>query len=115
MTDPMTAVYAALNWPDKLRPPVVLPTELGAVITWNPNDTGGPLFAQHEHHPDGRWMHESRHLTNAEMIKRINDKPFTRLRRESEVAAEVLAEVAAEFGIHFRAGFKAMSERWAAK
>ena len=36
-------------------------------------------------------------------------------RPESEVAAEVLAEVAAEFGVGFLSGFKAMSERWAAR
>ena len=36
-------------------------------------------------------------------------------RPECEVAAEVLAEVAAEFGVGFLSGFKAMSERWAAK
>ena len=41
--------------------------------------------------------------------------PPTRCRPEAEVAAEVLAEVAAEFGVGFLSGFKAMSERWAAK
>ncbi|TFD51992.1 hypothetical protein E3T46_07845 [Cryobacterium sp. Hh11] len=99
----VSAGYFLLSRP---VPPVVLPTEPGAIITWNPNNTGGPLFAQLGNHPDGPWMHESRHMNDAEMINRIGGKAFTRLPNEAEVVTEVMGKLDALYGSSLFTSFR---------
>ena len=108
MTDknPMPAVYDALNWPTGLRPPVVLPTIPGtyadkAGFQWTLSKLGVFRFAGE--------------IQTANVIEEY--APFTRLRPESEVAAEVLAEVRGMFGhgALMLNEVNAIAARWAAK
>ena len=108
MNDPMPAVYDELNWPSKLRPPVVLPDVPGFYLTaYEPPD----VFRLLE---DGTWSIGGWGVPD-ERVRHDGGSSLTHLRPVAEVAAEVLAEVAAEFGVGFLSGFKAMSARWAAK
>lgn len=104
MIEPMASVYDALNWPDRLRPPVVLPDVPGCYRDYQNGIWRLNTF--------GYWDCIGSPTCNEHVAQCA---PFTRLRPEAEVAAEVLAEVAAEFGVGFLSGFKAMSARWAAK
>ena len=93
--DAFTAGFDAAMLPRIEKPNVLLPTEVGSIITWLEDNAAGPGTRAFAHRLDSNeWRVNGFDLTADRSLEYdLRGKPFTLLRPVAEVAAEVLAEV----------------------
>ena len=92
--DAFTAGFDAAMLPRIEKPNVLLPTEVGSIITWLEDNAAGPGTRAFAHRLDSNeWRVNGFDLTADRSLEYdLRGKPFTLLRPVAEVAAEVLAE-----------------------
>ena len=123
----ITQYFERSEWAVFTAPlPVALPTVPGSVICWT-NGAYLPQIAQLDAgHMDLGWFtgadDNNRWYTADQLAAYIEGAPFTRLRREAEVADEVLADLAAILSAPFSgwtiqasAQIDALAAKWATK